>query len=107
MVASASERIVVDDDVFRAQVRTLEEHADTLQSAVRPAQQQLSGTAFGVLNGFLVVPINHCATRTAEVAQEATELAARMAAGVRAARTAFSDHDADAAANFDRREVGQ
>lgn len=105
MTASAAEKIVIDDEVLGAQQQSLQHNGSQIGAAVGPAKAQLGGTAFGVMNAFLVAPINHFAKRTAEAAAGAAELASGMEAGVAGARATFAAHEEDAAKSFAEYEV--
>lgn len=103
--ASAAEKIVIDDAVCEAQVRGLASQAGTLAGAVGPASASLGSTAFGVMNSFLVGPMNGIAARTGELAGEASAMAARMSEGVSVARATFTELEEAASASFDGVEI--
>ena len=102
---SAAEKIVFDDAVCEAQVRGLASQASTLAGAVGSASAALGSTAFGVMNSFLVGPMNGIAARTGELAGEASAMAARMSEGVSVAQATFVQCEEEAAAAFDGYEV--
>lgn len=105
MSRSAAEKIVIDDDTLLMQESRLSEQAQTLASSVAPAQAKISSTAFGVMNAFLVAPMNGLAQRTADLAAETAEMADRMSRGVATARQMFSTHEEQAIASFESFEV--
>lgn len=102
---SNAEKIVIDDAVCEAQQRGLAAQARTLDGTVGPAAASLGGTAFGVMNSFLVGPMNAMAGRTSELAAQAAAMAGRMSTGVGVARATFAELEADTAATFDGWEV--
>lgn len=104
MSGSASEKIVIDGEIFVDQARVLSDQSEKLASTVAPARAQLSGTSFGALNTFLAGAMNSFASRTAEVAGEAAEMANRMASGVSGAHDAFAGVEEAAADTFNKLE---
>ncbi len=92
MAATSADKIVINDEVLDAQSRELRQMADSF-GACTTVQAELDSTAFGVMNAFLVGPINTLADKTSALMSQAAQMTARMSEGTAAASKSFAEHE--------------
>lgn len=106
MSAAAANTITIDDEVLANQVRVLEGVATRIKGLTGPASTSLGSTSFGVINSYLVGPINHWAARSGECVETAGEYTTRMAGGVDDARRLFAECEENAIAALKKLDLG-
>lgn len=103
MAAPSNEKIVLDEDILRAQARTLGDAATTLQGT--KLSGSVDSSAFGALCGALLAPaINAMAAQTRAHTAQAGLLAEAMGRAVTATTNAFATVESDAVDAFQKAE---